>query len=150
MLYRVRWEIELINKLEKSDYRLDQPKGERVCSVTALLHASLIATIATALLVHRHRLRIRPASKKEAPTQAPLHARLVAMAMIGMSFDIARAFQLEGQEAKERWAHIATCLSTSGRDPNWKRRPSVLDEIRGYKPSPKKKVAGGRKLASVA
>ena len=149
-LYRVRWEIELINKLEKSDYRLDQPKGERVCSVTALLHASLIATIATALLVHRHRLKIRPASKKAAQTQSPLHARLVAMAMIGMSFDIARAFQLDGREAGERWAHIASCISTSGRDPNWKRRPSVLDEIRGYKRRPAKKAAGGRKQASAA
>lgn len=147
-LYRVRWEIELTNKLEKSVYRLDQPRGERTCSVQALLHASLIATIITALLVHRHRLKTRSTNARKPPTQAPLHARLVALALVGMSFDIARALQLEGKEADERWSHIATVLSSSGRDPNWRRRPSVLDTLRGYRRQPLVRRAQGRQSAS--
>lgn len=146
-LYRVRWEIELTNKLEKSVYRLDQPKGERVCSVQALLHASLIATIITALLVHRHRLKTRPARGKP-PTQAPLHARLVGLTLVGMSFDIAQTMNLEGPEADARWTHIAQVLSGSGRDPNWRRRPSVLDSLRGYRRQPVTRRSDARQSAS--
>ena len=149
-IYRVRWEIELTNKLEKSVYRLDQPKGERTCSVEALLHASLIATIITAIVVHRHRLKTRPMNARKTPTQAPLHARLVALTLVGMSFDIARTLQLSGKEADERWAHMASVICSSGRDPNWRRRPSVLDTLRGYRCQPLAKRAGARQSASAS
>jgi putative transposase len=130
-LYRIRWEVELSIKLEKAVYRLDEGKGERVCSTRALLHASLIASILTALLVHRHSLKTRPKAKGAARTQAPLHQRLLGLALVGAARNIARAFLLEGDAAKAEWNHIAGVLCFSGKDPNWRSRPSVLDSLRG-------------------
>lgn len=130
-LYRIRWEVELSIKLEKAVYRLDEGMGERVCSTRALLHASLIASILTALLVHRHSLKTRPKARNAPRTQAPLHQRLVGLALIGAARNIARAFLLEGQDATAEWNHIAGVLCFSGKDPNWRNRPSVLDSLRG-------------------
>ncbi len=50
------------------------------------------------------------------------------------------AFEQEGDVAKKSWNRIAKVLTTSGKDPNWRRRPSVLDELRGWKRLPKKKT----------
>src|SRR3990172_13074048 len=60
-IYRVRWEVELSFKMDKGSYRLDEGKGERTCSIKALLHASLIASVLTGILVHKHTLETRPA-----------------------------------------------------------------------------------------
>jgi hypothetical protein len=49
---------------------------------------------------------------------------------------IAQAFELQGAEALLRWDKIAELLTHSGRDPNWRRRPSVLDQLRGWKRQP--------------
>ena len=48
----------------------------------------------------------------------------------------AQAFELQGAEATQRWNKIAELLTHSGRDPNWRRRPSVLDQLRGWKRQP--------------
>lgn len=130
-LYRIRWEVELSIKLEKAVYRLDEGKGERVCSTRALLHASLIVSILTALLVHRQSLKTRPKARNAPRTQTPLHQRLVGLALIGAARNIAQAFLLEGQAATAEWNHIAGVLYFSGKDPNWRSRPSVLDSLRG-------------------
>jgi hypothetical protein len=49
---------------------------------------------------------------------------------------LAQAFELQGAEALRRWDKIAALLTHSGRDPNWRRRPSVLDQLRGWKRQP--------------
>jgi hypothetical protein len=49
---------------------------------------------------------------------------------------IAQAFELQGAEALRRWDKIAEWLTHSGRDPNWRRRPAVLDQLRGWKRQP--------------
>ena len=58
---------------------------------------------------------------------------------------IAQAFDLQGAEAQRRWDKIAALLTHSGKDPNWRRRPSVLDQLRGWKRQPlaRKKTNGG-------
>jgi hypothetical protein len=56
---------------------------------------------------------------------------------------IAQAFDLKGKAAKRRWQQIADLLTHSGRDPNWRRRPSILDQLRGWKRQP-----GARKQVS--
>jgi hypothetical protein len=43
-LYRVRWEVELSMKVDKSVHRLDQIDAKRPCSVKTLLHALLLIT----------------------------------------------------------------------------------------------------------
>jgi hypothetical protein len=41
---------------------------------------------------------------------------------------MAEACHLQGVVAKRRWEKIAEWLTHSGKDPHWRRRPSVLDQ----------------------
>ena len=135
-LYRVRWEVELSIRLDKSVHRLDEIDAERPCSLKTLLHASLIASTIAAILAHRHNLSTRPKEVGAPRTEAPLHTRLLALQLAVSCQSIAQAFELKGTKAKQRWNMIADLLTHAGRDPNWRRRPSVLDQLRGWKRQP--------------
>jgi putative transposase len=135
-LYRVRWEVELSIRLEKSVNRLDAIDAERPCSLKTLLHASLIASTLAALLAHTHNVQTRPQQAGAPRTQAPLHPRRLALQLAVSCQSIAQAFELQGTEATQRWNRIAELLTHSGSDPNWRRRPSVLDHLRGWKRQP--------------
>lgn len=135
-LYRIRWEVEMSFKLDKSSYRLDEGKGERTCSIKALLHASIISSLLTALVVHRHNLATRPAQEGTPRTMPPLHAGLVSKCLIQWAYSFARACALEGDEATREWARLAGNLTHAAKDPNWRRNPSVLDQMRGWKQHP--------------
>jgi putative transposase len=135
-LYRVRWEVALSIKLDKSVHRLDAIDAERPCSLKTLLHASLIASILAALLAHTHNLQTHPTQVGAPRTAAPLHTRLLALQLAVSCQSIAQAFDLKGAEATQRWNKIAELLTHSGRDPNWRRRPSILDQLRGWKRQP--------------
>jgi putative transposase len=135
-LYRVRWEVEPSIKLDKSVHRLDQVDAERPCSVKTLLQASLIASIIAALLAHAQNRQTRPSQAGEPRTEAPLHSRRLALQLAVSCQSIAQAFDLKGAQATQRWQEIAELLLHSGKDPNWRRRPSVLDQLRGWKRQP--------------
>jgi putative transposase len=90
-LYRIRWEVELSIKLDKSVHRLDQIDAERPCSVKTLLHASLIASIIAALLTHSHNVRTRPPQEGATRTEAPLHPRRLALQLAVSCQSIAQA-----------------------------------------------------------
>ena len=135
-LYRVRWEVELSIRLDKSVHRLDEVDSERPCSLKTLLHASLMASTIAAVLAHRHNFKTCPKQVGAPRTEAPLHTRLLALQLAVSCQTIAQAFDLKGVEAKQRWAKIADLLTHSGKDPNWRRRPSVLDQLRGWKRQP--------------
>ncbi|MGH8066218.1 MAG: IS4 family transposase [Candidatus Entotheonellia bacterium] len=135
-LYRVRWEVELSSRLDKSVHRLDEVDAERPCSLKTLLHASLMASTIAAVLAHRHHLKTRPKPPGAPRTAAPLHTRLSAWQLAVSCQSIAQAFELKGAQATHRWNMIAELLTHAGRDPNWRRRPSVLDQLRGWKRQP--------------
>ncbi len=132
-LYRVRWEVELSIRLDKSVHRLDTVDSERPCSLKTLLQASLIASTIAALLAHTHNLQTRPPQADAPRTEAPLHPRRLALQRAVSCQSIAQAFDLQGAEAMQRWDRIAALLTHSGTDPNWRRRPSVFDQLRGWK-----------------
>jgi hypothetical protein len=135
-LYRVRWEVELSIRLDKSVNRLDAIDAERPCSLKTLLHASLMASTIAAILAHTHNLKTHPPQAGAPRTEAPLHPRLLALQLAVSCQSIAQAFDLKGIAAKRRWDKIAELLTHSGKDPNWRRRPSVLDQLRGWKRQP--------------
>jgi putative transposase len=150
-LYRVRWEVERSIKLDKSVHRLDQIDAERPCSVKTLLHASLIASLIVALLAHKHNLQTQPSQPGAPRTEAPLHPRRLALQLAVSCQSIAQAFDLKGAAAKRRWQQLAALLTHSGRDPNWRRRPSVLDQLRGWNRQPvAQKPASCRHLKAAA
>jgi hypothetical protein len=78
-LYRVRWEVELSLRLEKSVQRLDAVDAERPCSLKTLLHASLIASMIAALLAHTPNCQTRPQQEGAPRTEAPLQPRRLAL-----------------------------------------------------------------------
>jgi hypothetical protein len=135
-LYRVRWEVELSIRLDKSVHRLDEIDAERPCSLKTLLPASLLASTIAAILAHRPNLSTRPKEVGAPRTEAPLHTRLLALQLAVSCQSIAQAFELKGTKAKPRWNMIADLLTHAGRDPNWRRRPSVLAQLRGWKRQP--------------
>jgi hypothetical protein len=135
-IYRVRWEVERSMKLDTSVHRLDQIDAERPCSVKTLLQASLMASMIAALLAHTHHRQTRPAQVGEPRTEAPLHPRRLALQLAVSSQSIAQACDLKGAAAKRRWQQLAALLTHSGREPNWRRRPSVLDQLRGWNRQP--------------
>jgi putative transposase len=150
-LYRVRWEVERSIRLDKSVHRLDQIAAARPCSVKTLRHASLIAAIITALLAHTHTLQTRPSEEGRPRIEAPLHPRRLALQRAVSCQSIAQAFDLKGAAAKRRWQQSADVLTHAGRDPNWRRRPSVLDQLRGWKRQPAvRQHAGNRDLKAAA
>lgn len=149
-IYRIRWEIELANKLDKSVNRLDETTATKAASVMTMLHASLLASIITAILVHQHHLKTRP--KNGGPRRtAPLHPMQVAKLLDRDNVHIASAMELDETEgpgaelaAKTLWDAVALGLDRLATDPNWRRRPSVLDRLRGTKPSPARKRSKSR------
>jgi hypothetical protein len=135
-LSRGRWEVALSLRLDTSVNRLDAIDAERPCTLKTLWHASLIASTIAALLAHTHHVKTRPQAAGAPRTEAPRHPRRVALPLAVSCQAIAQAFELTGAEATRRWNTIAELLTHSGTDPHWRRRPSVLDQLRGWKRQP--------------
>ena len=126
LLYRARWEIELDNKRDKGGARLDQIRGRKQASVLVLVYASLIRTMLANHLVYID-LRDRP------PTRAPLHGMAVALALNVCAHRILAAMETDDPRL---WRKAARAIRARGHDPNWRRRPSVLDQLRGITAPP--------------
>jgi hypothetical protein len=143
--YRVRWEVDRSIRLDKSVHRLDAIDAERPCTLKTLLQASLLASTIAALLAHTHHVKTRPQEAGTLRPEAPLHPRRLALQLAVSCQSIAQAFDLQGAAAPQRWDKIAALLTHSGKDPNWRRRPSVLDQWRGWKRQPlaRKKTNSG-------
>jgi len=135
-LYRGRWEVERRIRLDKSVNRLDAIAAEPPCTLKTLLQASRLASTLAALLAPTHHVQTRPQQPGAPRTEAPLHPRRLAWQLAVACQSIAQAFELPGAEATHRWNKMAAWLTPSGKDPNWRRRPSVLDQLRGWKRQP--------------
>ena len=150
-LYRVRWEIELDNKLDKSNFHMDEIVSRTPHTVRALVHAAMAASIIVCLLAHAHRCREAPPKKAGTlRTKPSVHVHALARVTAGASDRIAVAMTLVGEEADAAWKAIAEHLVFFGVDPNWRHRPSVLDQLRGWKIQPAKSRGGGRKKRETA
>jgi hypothetical protein len=125
-LYRTRWEIELDNRRDKGAARLDQIRATTESSVMALVHASLIRTLLANWLVYED-IKERPA------TRAPLHAFAVALAIAALSQHVQDAL---ANDRPDQWKALAIGIRARGHDPNWRRRPSPLDVLRGITAPP--------------
>ncbi len=133
---RVRWEVERSIRLDQSVNRLDALAAEQPCTLQTLWHASLIVSTIAALRAHTHHVKTRPPPPGGPRTEAPLHPRRLALQLGVSCQSMAQAFKLKGAEAIQRWNTIAEVRTQSGKDPNWRRRPSVLDQLRGWKRQP--------------
>jgi hypothetical protein len=87
-----------------------------------------------ALLAHKHHLQTPPPGAPR--TEAPLHPRRLALQLAVSCQSIAPAFNLKAAAAKRRGPQLAAWLTDSGRDPNGRRRPSGLDQLRAWNRQP--------------
>ena len=126
-LYRLRWEIEKSNKLDKSDFCLDDLDCRKPCSARTMLYASLLGSTIAGRVVHTDHCALVDAA---APlTRGPLHVRLVALSIAAMHVSITDALC---QDSEHQWRRLASSIQHLSSDPNWRRRPSVLDRLHGF------------------
>ena len=134
-LYRLRWEIEKSNKVEKSDLCLDELDCRKVCSARTMLTASLLGACIVGRLVHAdHQALAQDLATHGCIKRGPVHARLVAMFLASMTTSISA--RLRDEPHARDWATLAELAAHASRDPNWRRRPSVLDTLLGFVAEP--------------
>jgi hypothetical protein len=135
-LDRGRWEVARSLPLDQAVHRLDAIDAERPCSLKTRLQAARMASTIAAILAHPHHLQTRPQPPGAPRMEAPLPPRRVALPLAVSCQASAQAFDLQGDEAQQRGDTLAAILTHAGQDPNWRRRPSVFDQRRGWKRQP--------------
>jgi IS4 transposase len=135
-LYRVRWEIEIDNKADKTGAQIDRITAQKPVSVRILILASLINATLARIIVQREKLALY-ASRETDPTtgqvhvtQPPLHPIQLVHCMRVCERRIDAALQGTAPTRSE-WSELMSLLRHLGHDPNWRRRPSVLDQLQG-------------------
>jgi putative transposase len=137
-IYRVRWEIETDNKVDKAGARLDEIAAQKSTSVRVLLLASMLNASLARIAVHMDKLAIRECmhdDETDVAPRAPMHPTQVLRAMAILRATVASL--IGGTETPMlHWNKLAANLRFLGHDPNWRRRPSVLDRLQGLTAPP--------------
>ena len=126
-LYRIRWEIEGDNKLDKSGAQLDQIRATTESSVRIQLFAKLLHSLLVDILIHRDNLE---RVDGQIARRGPLHRLLLAYAIRARHVPLLLAI-LDERTSPVTWDSLAMAIEDDARDPNWRRRPSVLDRLLG-------------------
>jgi putative transposase len=126
-LYRVRYEIELDNKLDKSGAQLDQIRSTTESSVRIQLSAKLLHSLIVDVLIHKDNLE---RTQNGYVCRGPLHRLALAYAIRSRHALLVAALLFD-DTPPEYWDRLADLIVDEGRDPNWRKRPSVLDTILG-------------------
>src|ERR1019366_4911397 len=139
-LYRVRWEIEVDNKVDKAGARLDEIYAQTPVSARILVLASLLNTTIAKTVVQSEKLAIvgAKADPSQPAARPPLHPLLTMRALASAQGTISRLLLSDKQQLPE-WRKLMSRLRNFGSDPNWRRRPSVLDRIQGLTAPPKER-----------
>jgi hypothetical protein len=126
-LYRVRYEIEIDNKLDKSGAQLDQISATTKSSVRIQLCAKLLHSLIVDVLIHKDNLdRVRNGHV----CRGPLHRLALAFALRARHALLTVAL-IADDTPFEKWNDLAALIFNDGRDPNWRSRPSILDTLLG-------------------
>ena len=149
-IYRVRWEVELNFKVDKSVHVLGHvgrgpARLENPHALETMVHASLVATAIINVLVFRHLQNIPAQGPKGRGKVAPLHQVMLAKWIASAAPRIPEMLVDPTYGIPGRWQCLADLLNYCGVDPNWRRRPSVLDQMRGWKPQTKPKRGAATK-----
>ncbi len=138
MLYRLRWNIELDNKLGKSACRLDQITAKTPVSAEILVHAAMMASMLANAFAHSdHLKRGFVGTKTPRLKEGPVHPMLVAKSIAASAHHLGSMLAHDdGTEAQ--WDRMASAIRWTSLDPNWRRTPSAIDIV-------KRRVAPGWK-----
>jgi hypothetical protein len=137
MLYRLRWSIEIDNKLAKTGCQLDEITAERPVSVEILAHVAMIASVLANCIVHLDHLEQGAVGAKTVRfTRPPLHPILLWKCLVTGSHRLAEMLA-QAETPLASWERVAANLTAGAADRNWKRAPSPMDRVKG-------RTAGGR------
>lgn len=131
LLYRLRWTIEIANKLCKSAMSMDEIYSKTSRSVRTLVHASMTSAILAQAIAHEaHLERGWSGTRRAAIKVPPVHPLAVAERVARGSGDLGLALvaSLQGHESP-LWGRYVHILCEG--DPNWRRRPSAMDVVKG-------------------
>lgn len=131
-LYRLRWSIEIQNKLAKSCCQLDHIDAKKPVSAEILVHAAMIASMLANALAHlAHLDQGMVGGKVVRPKRPPHHAMLVWKCVVSSAWRIADLLAHPKAGQRLGWDHVASFLTRGGQDPNWRRKPSAIDDAKG-------------------
>jgi hypothetical protein len=142
-IYRVRWEIEIDNKLDKTGARIDAITARKPVSVHILVLASLINSVLARTIVQREKLAIVATEAKG--TRPPLHP-IQTVRVMSFCHQLLLKTMQEERVSDAEWRKVMSRMRALGHDPNWRRRPSVLDTIQGLTGAPQPRRVKGKKL----
>jgi hypothetical protein len=137
-LNRIRWEIEIDNKVDKAGARLDEISARKPVSARILVLATLLNATIARTIIQSEKLAVVAEKKTadEPASRAPLHPILLMRALASAHGTTSRLLQSDAPELYG-WRELMARLRAFGADPNWRRRPSVLDKIQGLTAPPK-------------
>lgn len=131
-LYRLRWSVELQNKLAKSGCQLDHVHAQQPVSAQILVHAAMIASILANALAHLEHLDQGMAGETTVrPKRPPHHAMLLWKCVVTSAHRISDLLANPNDGQRLGWDHVASYLTHGGQDPNWRRKPSPMDDAKG-------------------
>jgi hypothetical protein len=135
MLYRLRWSIEIQNKLSKSACQLDEITARTAAPAEILVHAAMIASILANAVAHLEHIDQGMVDERcKVPVRPPLHAILVWKCIAAAGPRLATLIG-NPNDATKAWDEVAQFLMYGGQDPNWRRSPSPIDQVKGRTPS---------------
>ena len=121
MLYRTRWEVELIFKELKGTHRLDEITSAREMVVLTLFYATLLSLLVTRVLA-------RLVEDQDGNGAHRLSLRILSSYLIQHAKFLAKAILRGGRSLGSRLNEVADDIGRTCRDPN-PQRPSVLARL---------------------
>jgi IS4 transposase len=121
LVYRLRWEVELLFKELKSTCRLDQVNTRREEVVLTLFYASLLSLLVSRTLA-------RAIERQHAATRLKLSYRIVTTYLIQHATSLAIAFSRGRQSLDSSINDVMIDIARTCRDPN-PRRKSALAQL---------------------
>ena len=131
MLYRLRWSIEVDNKLVKTGCQLDEVQTSKPVAAEILIHAAMLASILSNALCHASHVAQGAVGEKTVKLkEAPLHPILVWKVIIT---GVERIVQdlMQPDRVGATWQRTTDLVTHGGADINWKTQPSALDDVKG-------------------
>lgn len=133
LIYRLRWSIEVDNKIDKSAFELEEIDARKPASVRIVLHARLIATLLANAIVHEDHLRRGlVGDRRRAIDEAPVHPLQVAASLAHFGVLFGGAVASADETELRRLHRIVLRVSV---DRSWRRTPSAMDVVKGRTPS---------------
>lgn len=135
MIYRLRWGIEVDNKLSKTGCQLDELTAQRPVSAQILVHASMIASMIANAIVHIDNLdQGAVGTKTVRPVHPPLHP-IATWKILIVSANRVADMLADDNTPETAWTRLAELIVHGAGDPNWRKRPSALDRVKGRTPA---------------